>query len=478
MSSSKLNFWISVIEKLNVNTDPHEPLLEVMKELCDFFGFGCAFIFKANQKRIFEAQESYSAYENSYLIEPIDVEKAIGQELIEEFTESPVVVYLEEENATVLAKKLASIFAVSFLTIMPIIDQEGKVAAFVGFVDRRNSSNFHPEDLSIANAVLGAIANRVKLRIFQERMQDAQNAMDRMLDNMGFDVYVNDFYTHEVLYVNESMARPYGGPENMIGKKCYLAIYEDKTRPCEYCPQKRLIDEDGNPTKVYSWDYQRPFDGAWFRVISAAFPWTDGRLAHVVSSVDITENKKNEEIIRQIAELDALTDIRNRRKMIIELEKLTKQIKQGTKEKFYLLFFDVNDLKFVNDKYGHVEGDNLLKAVADSLQKHPLTRNNAYRYGGDEFVVILADPSDEDLRSTVNYVKCEMGQGYSSKGKNENYSASVGVAQYPKDSANIDDLIHFADAAMYKAKFAKGENVAYFYNKGDMVPSTDYFEKL
>jgi alkyl hydroperoxide reductase subunit AhpC len=54
------------------------------------------------------------------------------------------------------------------------------------------------------------------------------------------------------------------------------------------------VDENGEPTKVYSWDYRRPFDGSWFRVLSAAFPWVDGRLAHVVSSIDITDNKNNE----------------------------------------------------------------------------------------------------------------------------------------------------------------------------------------
>lgn len=59
-----------------------------------------------------------------------------------------------------------------------------------------------------------------------------------------------------------------------------------------------MIDENGHPTKVYSWDYQRPFDKCWFRVFSAAFAWVDGQMAHVITSVDIDHQKKIEEELR------------------------------------------------------------------------------------------------------------------------------------------------------------------------------------
>ena len=59
-----------------------------------------------------------------------------------------------------------------------------------------------------------------------------------------------------------------------------------------------MIDENGLPTKVYSWDYQRPFDKCWFRVFSAAFAWIDGQMAHVITSVDIDHQKTIEEELR------------------------------------------------------------------------------------------------------------------------------------------------------------------------------------
>ena len=108
-----------------------------------------------------------------------------------------------------------------------------------------------------------------------------------------------------MLYANESMAAPYGGIEHFEGKKCWQALYKDKTGECEFCPKKHLIDENGLPTKVYSWDYQRPFDKCWFRVFSAAFARIDGKMAHVITSVDIDHQKTIEEELRIAKEKDA-----------------------------------------------------------------------------------------------------------------------------------------------------------------------------
>ena len=82
------------------------------------------------------------------------------------------------------------------------------------------------------------------------------------MNNMGVDIYVNSFDSHDMLYANRSMVEPYGGIEHFWGKKCWEALYSDKTGECEFCPKRHLIDENGHPTKVYSWDYQRPFDNS------------------------------------------------------------------------------------------------------------------------------------------------------------------------------------------------------------------------
>ena len=146
--------------------------------------------------------------------------------------------------------------------------------------------------------ILGSLSKEIAVREYKEREVRASKTLSSIMNNMGVDIYVNSFDSHDMLYANESMAAPYGGIEHFEGKKCWQALYKDKTGECEFCPKKHLIDENGHPTKVYSWDYQRPFDKCWFRVFSAAFAWIDGQIAHVITSVDIDQQKTIEEELR------------------------------------------------------------------------------------------------------------------------------------------------------------------------------------
>ena len=146
--------------------------------------------------------------------------------------------------------------------------------------------------------ILGSLSKEIAVREYKEREVRASKTLSSIMNNMGVDIYVNSFDSHDMLYANESMAAPYGGIEHFEGKKCWQALYKDKTGECEFCPKKHLIDENGLPTKVYSWDYQRPFDKCWFRVFSAAFAWIDGQMAHVITSVDIDHQKTIEEELR------------------------------------------------------------------------------------------------------------------------------------------------------------------------------------
>ena len=181
------------------------------------------------------------------------------------------------------------------LLVRQFEDSEGKIIGFVGFADREDTTPFTDEELQAIYLLLGALSKEVAVREYKEREVRASNTLGSIMNNMGVDIYVNSFDSHDMLYANASMAAPYGGIKHFEGKKCWQALYTDKTGECEFCPKRHLIDENGLPTKVYSWDYQRPFDQCWFRVFSAAFPWIDGQMAHVITSVDIDHQKKIEE---------------------------------------------------------------------------------------------------------------------------------------------------------------------------------------
>lgn len=136
-------------------------------------------------------------------------------------------------------------------------------------------------------------------------------------------------------------------------------------------------------------------------------------------------------------------------------ERLKEEAKRADRKeyKFSLLMLDIDHFKYYNDKYGHAAGDIVLRHIAGSLQKFADTGDIIARYGGEEFAVILAK---EDKRGAARIAE-EMRRHIAKdavmlRGSETHVTASVGIATYPSDAANSEDLIRTADANLYKAK--------------------------
>jgi diguanylate cyclase (GGDEF)-like protein len=282
---------------------------------------------------------------------------------------------------------------------------------------------------------------------------------------MGIDIYVTDYENDEVLYANKSMSVPFGGQENMIGKICWQVLYgaRGQSEECDFCPKRRLLDESGKPTKAYSWEYQRQSKDMWFRAFSAAFRWVDGRLAHVVTNVDITENKRNENIIRQLADYDMLTKLPNRRRLLYDCDEGVKRM-AVRKQTGYFIFFDLDNFKLVNDTMGHSAGDELLIKISEALQKSPITRDRVYRHGGDEFIILCENTKRDELDKLIDFILNLFCENWQIAANSTTTSASIGIACYPADGTTAEELLRKADIAMYTAK-RRGRNTAVFYNK-------------
>ena len=459
--------FIRAIEKLSNANDIYSPIGQIMQEICRFFRFGSGFIYQMDHTGTLHLKEFHSEYKDQVVVKPeIRLAEILTPEEQVIFKESHLLKNIGDTKGSALEAHIKDFMGVTLFMLVPFRDSDGELMGLVGVSDRRSQTMLTEDDLDVANATLSLVANQMKAHMYQERVATSTKALQSVLDNLGVDVYVNDFNTHEILYVNESMARPYGGFDNMMGKECWRALYDDKEGQCDFCPQKKLTDEDGNPTKIYSWDYQRPFDGSWFRVLSAAFPWVDGRLAHVVSSVDITENKQNEEIIRRMAEYDTLTGLPNRRKLVNLLESGREQmLEEGNTG--YIIFFDLDNFKQVNDTYGHRAGDELLTRVGQILESSPITQGHGYRHGGDEFVLRYKSLTDEGLAEVIRFLLENLNKPQKLEDGDVYAPISIGIASFPNDGKNAEEVIHAADMAMYASKEA-GKGVASIYNGGDI----------
>jgi diguanylate cyclase (GGDEF)-like protein/PAS domain S-box-containing protein len=177
------------------------------------------------------------------------------------------------------------------------------------------------------------------------------------------------------------------------------------------------------------------------------------RLTHYVCVFsDVTQKKKSEKDLWTMANFDMLTRLPNRAYFHKELEKF---ILNATHSGGYftLLFLDLDRFKHVNDTLGHEVGDRVLIEVANKLIQSLRKNDFVARIGGDEFVVILEDVHDGGVIKQINdKVFAHFIDGFVIDDKDTGVGLSIGVATFPKDSTNSDDLLHCADLAMYHAK--------------------------
>ena len=202
---------------------------QILCETGRHFGFGCGFVYEADHTGTFFLNESFTNYDVS-LNEPFLLEERLGREEIKAFFKEPFFIRNRPESA-VDHRNDRQLFASNTYVMAPVLDGHNHLVALVGMADRRLHQHLSEDTLITAEMILGLVATKVKLRVLQRRLDDARQSLGSVLDNLGVDVYVNDFHTHEILYANQSMAVPYGGLENMLGKKCWQALYEDKTGP-------------------------------------------------------------------------------------------------------------------------------------------------------------------------------------------------------------------------------------------------------
>ncbi|MCS7244320.1 MAG: GGDEF and EAL domain-containing protein, partial [Candidatus Calescibacterium sp.] len=177
---------------------------------------------------------------------------------------------------------------------------------------------------------------------------------------------------------------------------------------------------------------------------------------------DITEFIELKEKYEYLSLHDPLTDLPNRRYIIEQLKQLVIHSARHQR-KLAVLFVDIDNFKEINDTYGHEIGDNLLKSVSQAIRYSLRPGDVVGRMGGDEFIIILDDVAKvEDIQMVCKRI-IENSKEYCNK-TGLNITMSIGVSIYPDDSHNPDELIRFADIAMYKAK-ERGKDNFEFYSK-------------
>jgi len=162
---------------------------------------------------------------------------------------------------------------------------------------------------------------------------------------------------------------------------------------------------------------------------------------------------------RQLARIDSLTRIGNRKSLFERVELEMNNLRRYNKI-FALVFIDIDDFKKINDTSGHIEGDRILKTFANRVNDTIRKNDALFRVGGDEFILILPQTNLDQSKIVMSKIKASLGEPDIQSKQFPTVSAGVGI--FTVYIENIEDVVLYVDKLMYKVKKTGKNNVDYF----------------
>jgi diguanylate cyclase (GGDEF)-like protein/PAS domain S-box-containing protein len=251
-------------------------------------------------------------------------------------------------------------------------------------------------------------------------------------------------------------------PEDLYGRRPF-----DLMPPGEADRVRELLDHTltgGQPLRnVEHRSLTRSGTLAWQLVSAVPIHADDGRITGLRgTALDISERKRAEARIEELATRDPLTGLPNR---LLLSDRLAQGIAGASRggDQLAVMFIDLDHFKAINDTLGHHVGDLLLKDVAKRLGAVVRKDDTLARLGGDEFVVVLEGlRSPEDAGQVAQKILNSLSHPYQIEGHDLRTAASVGIALYPSDGEDAATLMRHADTAMYAAKSGGRKNYQFF----------------
>ncbi|WP_162058482.1 EAL domain-containing protein [Undibacterium sp. KW1] len=188
---------------------------------------------------------------------------------------------------------------------------------------------------------------------------------------------------------------------------------------------------------------------------------------YVATMLDITQRKATEAKLEHLAYHDPLTGLANRRLLI---DRLQHSLLAKSRSNLYgaVLFLDLDNFKTINDSSGHGKGDMLLQVAAKRLAHSIRKGDTLARYGGDEFVLLLEELSDNvretaiEVQMIVTKILADLRAPYDLEHSEYHSSASIGITLFDKQSTSAEELLKQVEVAMYEAKSSGGNNFRFF----------------
>ncbi len=279
-------------------------------------------------------------------------------------------------------------------------------------------------------------------------IEESEEKYRSLVESTEDSIYLID-RNYRYLFINSKHLSRIGLPNDQFIQG--LAFHEFHTsEETETFIEK--VDKVFETGESHQYEYLSRRDGRYFLQTFSPLKGTDGRTTAItVISKDITKLKQMEEALRNLSFTDELTELYNRRGFMTLAQqqlKVANRLQRGA----LLLYLDIDNLKQINDKYGHHEGDRVLTEAAGLFKEIFRESDIVARIGGDEFVVLSIESSDNSIE-TINTRLQQRLEAYNAK-TNRPYKLmiSTGIVYCEEGYSSIDELIITADKMMYEQK--------------------------
>lgn len=342
----------------------------------------------------------------------------------------------------------------SFLSV-PIYS-EGKVMGMLNLYDCKpcvfDTKTIH---------LLENLAARISITLLVARDQQQLRLHSAAMASVANAVFITDS-EGRITWVNAAFAKLSGYTSD---EACGLTprLFKSGRHDAAYYQQVWQTILSGNA--FHGEVINRRKDGSLYTVNQTITPLLDpdGKTCHFVAiHEDITDKKEVEKQLVYMAHYDTLTNLPNR---ILFTDRLRQEMIHASRNKKLasVIFLDLDRFKTINDTLGHAFGDQLLKTLADRLKNCIREGDTVSRLGGDEFIFIISDITHpQDAAFIAQKILSALSTSFYLEGHEVHVTSSIGIAIYPLDANDMDDLIKKADIAMYHAKEEGGSTFKFY----------------
>ena len=322
-----------------------------------------------------------------------------------------------------------------------------------------DTENRH-EHSEFAESARSGEQNRQSARFVRATI-DALSQHIAVIDEMGVILLANSAWRH---FASENGIAPSTVSEgaNYL-EVCDSAAAGGDKDAAEVAARVRAVLAGESDSSAWEYCCHAPDEERWFVVKITRF-WGEGPVRVVVAHENLTQRHQDQARIVFLATHDPLTNLPNRNLFTECAEDAIRQADSRGSE-LALLFLDLDGFKFVNDAYGHIVGDDALKAFARGLREQIGRRGTLARFGGDEFVILLngLENASSAALEVAKDILAHFSQPLTLQDRELTVTTSIGITLYPSHGRNLNQLLANGDAAMYSAK-ELGRNGFQFYS--------------